>query len=373
MTQELTLNIEPKIIIEKIEDGITAGEKLTDEKIENSLNYELLSKKEKETIDKFCREIDVTDFEKVLVFGDYFQNNFLELSNNVLTNVNTPNISKVENLLTDLVNEIENVNTNIPDKMNFKGLKSIFFNAERQTEKIITRYSEAYVYVDEIERKLQTQKIKILKDITIFDTMYEKSLEYFKTISLYIIAGEKKIEELKSVDLSELPKVSEEITDKNNTYKSDDIINRFEKRIFNLKTLRTILVRIAIQIKLIKNSDSELVKEIQTSLKNNIPIWKKEIVITLGLDNSQNTVKIPESVIDTTDEIVNQEPIENTENSKKTIINVETLKQSNKNIIEIVNNVLDTYENTRTKRTTAERELLNIKQLLKDEIKMEKN
>lgn len=386
MSEALELKVEPKMASEKIEKEILTGEKVTDEKVENSLNYELLSKEEKDAIDDFCTKIDVTDSTQVLQFGAAAQNKISDFSDSVLNSVKTKNAGEVGELLTDLVVQVKNFDTDVPETMSPKGLKAIFFNAKKQIEKMIAKYDQVSHNVDKIEKQLETQKIRMLKDITIFDTMYDKNLEYFKEISLYIIAGEKKLEELRNVILPELQKKAAETGDQADAQKANDMvnmINRFEKKIYDLKTTRIISIQMAPQIRLIQNNDSELVEKIQSSLINTIPLWKNQIVIALGLANSKSALEVQKSVTDTTNEMLKknsemlkQGTIEIAEESEKAIVNVETLQQTNKDIIETLDKVLEIHENGRTKRIEAEKELVNIEKELKEkllEIKVKKD
>lgn len=386
MSEALELKVEPKMASEKIENEILTGEKVTDEKVENSLNYELLSKEEKDAIDEFCTKIDVTDSTQVLQFGAAAQNKISDFSDSVLNSVKTKNAGEVGELLTNLVVQVKNFDTDVPETMSPKGLKAIFFNAKKQIEKMIAKYDQVSHNVDKIEKQLETQKIRMLKDITIFDTMYDKNLEYFKEISLYIIAGEKKLDELRNVILPELKKKAEESGDQADAQKANDMvnmINRFEKKIYDLKTTRIISIQMAPQIRLIQNNDSELVEKIQSSLINTIPLWKNQIVIALGLANSKSALEVQKSVTDTTNEMLKknsemlkQGTIEIAEESEKAIVNVETLQQTNKDIIETLDKVLEIHENGRAKRIEAEKELVNIEKELKDkllEIKVKKD
>ena len=286
MSEALELKVEPKVASEKIEKEILTGEKVTDEKVENSLNYDLLTQEEKNAIDEFCSKIDVTDSTQVLQFGAAAQSKISDFSDNVLSSVKTKNAGEVGELLTDLVVQVKNFDTDVPESMNPKGLKSIFFSAKKQIEKMIAKYDQVSNNVDKIEKQLETQKIRMLKDITIFDTMYEKNLEYFKEISLYIIAGEKKLEELRNVVLPELQKKAAETGEQTDAQKANDMvnmINRFEKKIYDLKTTRIISIQMAPQIRLIQNNDSELVEKIQSSLINTIPLWKNQTSPSLRL------------------------------------------------------------------------------------------
>lgn len=378
MSEALELKVEPQMASEKIEKEILTGEKVTDEKVESSLNYQLLSKEEKDAIDEFCTKFDVTDSTQVLQFGASAQNKISDFSDSVLNSVKTKNAGEVGELLTDLVVQVKNFDTEVPESMSPKGLKAIFFNAKKQIEKMIAKYDQVSLNVDKIEKQLETQKIKMLKDITIFDTMYDKNLEYFKEISLYIIAGEKKLEELRNVILPELQKKATETGDQADAQKANDMvnmINRFEKKIYDLKTTRIISIQMAPQIRLIQNNDSELVEKIQSSLINTIPLWKNQIVISLGLANSKSALEVQKSVTDTTNEMLKknsemlkQGTIEIAEEAEKAIVNVETLQQTNKDIIETLDKVLEIHEKGREKRIEAEKELVNIEKELKDKL-----
>jgi uncharacterized protein YaaN involved in tellurite resistance len=225
----------------------------------------------------------------------------------------------------------------------------------------------------------------MLKDITIFDEMYEKNLEYFKELSLYIIAGEKKLQELKTVTLPELERIAKESGEQTDIQKVNDMsnmINRFEKKLYDLKTTRIISIQMAPQLRLIQNNDSELVEKIQSSLINTIPLWKNQIVIALGLTNAKQALNAQKEVTETTNEmlqknseLLKQGTIEVAQESEKAIVNVETLQKTNKDIIETLDRIVQIHEEGSAKRAAAEIELQNIEKELKDkllEIKVDK-
>ena len=241
------------LTIYKLEEEIMKGEKVTEEKIEDSLNYDLLSEAEKKAIDEFCEKIDVTDSTQVLQFGSSAQNKISEFSDSVLDSVKTKNAGEVGDLLSSLVVEVKNFDAGVPSTMNPKGLQGMFFNAKKQIQKIIAKYDDVENNIDKIEKQLETHKIKMLKDITIYDTMYEKNLDYFNEISLYIIAGEKKLKELKEVVLPELQAKAKETGEQVDAQKANDMINtinRFEKKLYDLKTTRIISIQMAPQVSL---------------------------------------------------------------------------------------------------------------------------
>lgn len=379
MSEALELKVDAnKDASKKIEKEILTGEKVTEEKVENSLRYDLLSQEEKNAIDDFCSKVDVTDSTQILQFGSAAQNKISAFSDNVLQSVKTKNTGEVGDLLSSLVVQVKDFDTDIPATMNPKGIQALFFNAKKQIEKMVAKFSKVETNIAKIEKQLETQKIKMLKDITIFDTMYDKNLEYFKELSLYIIAGEKKLEELKNVTLPELQKLAKESGEQADIQKVNDMINtidRFEKKIYDLKTTRIISIQMAPQIRLIQNNDSELVEKIQSSLINTIPLWKNQIVIALGLANSKSALNVQKAVTDTTNEMLQknsemlkQGTIEIAQESENAIVSVETLQKTNKDIIETLDKVLEIHATGREKRIAAEKELVNIEQELKNKM-----
>lgn len=194
----------------------------------------------------------------------------------------------------------------------------------------------------------------MLKDITIFDTMYEKNLEYFKELSLYIIAGEKKIEELRNVTLPELQKKAQESGEQLDAQKVNDMenmINRFEKKIYDLKTTRIISIQMAPQIRLLQNNEAELVEKIQGSLTNTIPLWKNQMVLALGINNAKQAIGAQKAVTDLTNsmlqknsEILKQGSIEIAEESERAIVDVATLQKTNKDIIDTLDQIIQIHE-----------------------------
>ena len=211
-----------------------------------------------------------------------------------------------------------------------------------------------------------------------FDEMYQKNLEYFKEISLYIIAGERKLEELRTKVLPELKKKAEETGEQIDVQKVQDMestINRFEKKLYDLKTTRIISIQMAPQIRLLQNNDAELVEKIQSSITNTIPLWKNQMVLALGINNAQRALKEQQAVTNITNEMLvknsetlKQGTIDIAKESERAIVDVETLKKTNKDLIETLNTVIKIHEEGRQKRAEAEVELQSIEKELKDKI-----
>lgn len=385
-SESLELKIEG-IDNKKIEDEVLAegAEKVTEEKVEKSLNYDLLTDAEKRAIDEFCGKLDITDTTQILQYGSSAQSNISKFSDDVLQDVKTRSTGEVGDLLAELVSNIKEFDGSVPDSLNAKGIYGLFFSAKKQIEKIIAKYNKVEVNIDKIEKQLEGHKLQMLKDITIFDEMYEKNLEYFKELSLYIIAGEKKLQELKTVTLPELERIAKESGEQTDIQKVNDMsnmINRFEKKLYDLKTTRIISIQMAPQLRLIQNNDSELVEKIQSSLINTIPLWKNQIVIALGLTNAKQALNAQKEVTQTTNEmlqknseLLKQGTIEVAQESEKAIVNVETLQKTNKDIIETLDRIVQIHEEGSAKRAAAEIELQNIEKELKDkllEIKVDK-
>ena len=350
--------------------------KITDAKIEKSLNYDELSEEEKKAIEEFNNKIDVSDAAQVLQFGSAAQNKISEFSDSILENVKTKNTGEVGDLLADLVSQIKSFDNDISGSD--KGLAKIFSNAKRQLDKIIAKYSKIEGNIDSIENGLEKDKLQMLKDITIFDTMYEKNLDYFKEISLYIIAGERKLEELRTIELPKLQaqaQASGEQMDAQKVADMENTINRFEKKIYDLKTTRLISIQMAPQIRLLQNNEAELVEKIQSSITNTIPLWKNQIVLALGINNAKKALKNEQAVSKLTNEMLKknsetlkQGSIDIAEESEKAIIDIETLQKTNQDLIETIDTVIEIHKNGRIKRQEAEKELESLEKELKQKM-----
>ena len=369
----LELKLEGSKAEKKVEGLVNSGEKVTEEKIEESLNYDLLSDEEKKAIDDFVQKIDVSDSTQILQFGAASQAKISEFSDSVLEDVKTKNTGVAGDLLAELVAQIKSFDGDVTAEP--KGLGKLFTNAKKQFDKIIAKYSKIEKNIDVIERDLEKDKIKMLKDVALFDTMYEKNLTFFKEISLYIIAGEKKVEELRTVVLPELKKKAEESGEQIDVQKVNDMentINRFEKKLYDLKTTRVISIQMAPQIRLLQNNEAELVEKIQSSITNTIPLWKNQMVLALGITNAKSALKNQQAVSNLTNEMLKknsetlkQGSIDIAKESERAIVDIETLKKTNADIIETLDAVIEIHKNGRAQRQEAEKELQEIEKELK--------
>lgn len=380
----LELKVQEEVKKEAVDNIVKESNgKVTNEKIESSLNYDSLTSDEKEAIDEFNKKIDISDSTQVLQYGAKAQTKISQFSDSVLDGVKTKSVGEVGDALANLVGQIKSFDADIAGIENKKGLAKLFHNVKKELNVIVAKYSKIETNVDGIEKELEKHKLQMLKDIAIFDTMYDKNLEYFKEISLYIIAGERKLEELKNVVLPQLVEKAKESGEQLDAQKVQDLentINRFEKKIYDLKTTRIISIQMAPQIRLLQNNDAELVEKIQSSITNTIPLWKNQIVLALGINNAKQALGAQKAVTDLTNdmlkknsEMLKQGSIEIAEESERAIVDVETLQKTNRDIIETLDKVIEIHENGRIKRQEAEVELQNIEKELKDkmvEIKM---
>ena len=380
--ENLELKVEKEVKEEEVKEILEQKGEVTNEKIENSLNYDSLTAEEKSAIEEFNKKIDVTDSTQVLQYGAKAQSKISQFSDSVLEGVKTRSTGEVGDLLANLVGEIKSFDSDIAgDNKSFLG--KLFNNAKKQVDTWIAKYSKIETNIDGIEKQLENHRLQMLKDIAIFDTMYEKNLEYFKEISLYIIAGEKKLEELRNVELPKLRAQAQESGEQLDAQKVQDMentINRFEKKIYDLKTTRIISIQMAPQIRLLQNNEAELVEKIQGSITNTIPLWKNQIVLALGINNAKQALGAQKAVTNLTNdmlkknsEILKQGSIEIAEESERAIVDVETLQKTNRDIIETLDKVIEIHETGRAKRQEAEVELQNIEKELKEkmiEIKM---
>ena len=370
----LELKVEKKIDEKSIE-GLVNSEEITDNKIEKSLNYDELSKEEKEAIEKFNEEFDANDSTQILQFGAAAQEKISKFSDSILEDVKTRNAGEVGDLLANLVSQIKSFDKDVSGVAKKNFIEKIFNSTKKEFDYIVAKYSKIEKNIDTIEGGLEKDKLQMLKDITIFDTMYEKNLEYFKEISLYIIAGERKLAELREVELPKLKEQAEKTGDQLDVQKVNDmeaLINRFEKKIYDLKTTRIISIQMAPQIRLLQNNEAELVEKIQSSITNTIPLWKNQMVLALGISNAKKALKSQQAVSELTNEMLTknsetlkQGSIDIARESERAIVDIETLQKTNQDIIETLDEVIKIHEEGRNKRAEAEKTLEEIEKELK--------
>ena len=369
MNNKLELNITEDL--DKIKNEIAGTTTVSETQVEESLDYDKLTDQEKTAIDEFVEKIDEKDTNMIISFGAPAQTKISKFSDEVLNNIKTKKLGAVGDLLADLAGEIKSFDGGIDVNMK----PSLFNSIKKQIKRLMARYSKVETNINKIERELEGHKVQMMKDIAIFDQMYEKNIEYFKELSLYIIAGNKKLGQLKTEVLPALHQKAEETSEQNDAQAYNDminIVNRFEKKLYDLKTTRIISIQMAPQIRLIQNNDTELVDKIQSSLTNTIPLWKNQMIIALGLANANKALEAQEKVTNLTNEmlvknseLLKQGTVKIAKESERGIVDLETVKKTNQDLMDTIDSLIKIHEEGSQKRAEAEGELNKIEGELK--------
>lgn len=336
---------------------------------------EELSPEQKARVEEVKNSIDLMDSQAALQYGVGAQRNISSFSDNILTQVRSKDSGYVGELMSDLVLKVKEVDVDGLDE-SFWDKIPFLKNASRAVKKFMQRYEKLEVQIDRIEQQLDQARMQMLKDITMFDGLYEKNLEYFRELQIYIAAGEEKLKELQEITL---PQLHAEATAKGDAMSAqvvrdfEDTVNRFEKKIHDLKLSKTVAIQTAPQIRLIQNNDKMLVDKIQTAILSTIPLWKSQIVIALGLHRQESVLKMQRSVSDATNtlltknaELLRQNSTEVARESERGIVDLQTLKKVNADLISTIEETIKIQQEGRAARQNAETELLSIEQKLKE-------
>jgi len=358
--------VKSEIILLERKDPIIRAEEL-----------EKLTDEEKKMVEEFSRQIDLKDNKQVLLYGAAAQKHIADFSDSALQSVRAKDTGEVGTMLTSLVVQLKNFNSDSGEDSK-KGVKGLFRKGKQSLDKIKSSYSSVETNVDSIAKELKGHQGKLLKDVAMLDKMYEMNKGYFKELTLYIAAGDKKLTETRATELQELrekAKASGEALDAQAVHDMENLCDRFEKKLFDLKLTRQVSLQMAPQIRMIQNNDTMLVEKIQSSLVNTIPLWKSQIVMALGLSNSQNAMKAQREVTDLTNQMLKKNAemlktgtIEIAKEAERGIIDMETLKYTNQTLISTFDEVLRIQEDGRNKRVQAEGELRQIEGELKNKL-----
>ena len=336
-----------------------------------------LSEEEKKVIDDFSKQIDLTNSNQILLYGASAQKKIANFSDSALEKVRTKDTGEVGNMLSDLVVQIRNFNNDTTEDKK-GGIKGFFNKGKQSIDKMKSSYNSVERNVDSIAKSLKDHQGKLLKDIAMLDKMYDMNKEYFKELTLYIAAGDKKLAETRATvlrDLQEKAKKSGDTLDAQSVNDMMNLCDRFEKKLHDLKLTRTVSLQMAPQIRMLQNNDTTLVEKIQSSIVNSIPLWKNQIVLALGISNSQNAMKAQREVTDLTNQMLRKNSemlkmgtVETAREAERGIIDIETLKYTNQQLIATFDEVLKIQEDGRTKRQQAEGELKLIEGELKNKL-----
>ena len=334
---------------------------------------ESLSPEELAMVEQFAAKIDVTDPNIVLNYGVGAQQKVANFSDNALANVQTKDLGEVGDMISDLVGELREFDAE--EKSGFFGL---FKSKGSKISQFRAKYEKADVNIEKITSALESHQVRLMKDVAILDQLYEVNLTNFKELSMYILAGKKRLEEVRSgelVQLTEKAKRSNLPEDVQAAKDLNDKLERFEKKISDLELTRAISIQMAPQIRLIQNNNSIMSEKIQTTIVNTIPLWKSQMVIALGLTHSQQALKAQQQVTDITNELLKKNAemlkvstIETAKAAERGIVDIETLRQTNETLISTLDEVVQIQNEGRAKRKEAEAELGRIENQLKQKL-----
>jgi len=332
-----------------------------------------LSPEEQKMVDDFALQIDLTNSNVILQYGAGVQKKMADFSENTLNNVKTKDLGEVGKLLTGVVTELKNF-----DEEETKGL---FGKLKKQSNRINTmraKYDKAEVNIAKITNVMEGHQVTLMKDIAMLDKMYELNLNYFKELSMYILAGKKKLADVKANDLAQAMQLAQTTgrpEDAQAARDLDGLCNRFEKKIHDLELTKTIAMQTAPQIRLIQGNNTVLVEKIQSTLVNTIPLWKSQMVLALGVEHSSQAATAQRQVTDMTNELLKKNAqtlktatIETAKESERGIVDMETLKVTNEALISTLDEVLKIQQDGRVKRQEAEEEIRRIEGELKGKL-----
>lgn len=333
-----------------------------------------LTEDEKRQIDEFAKQIDLTNSNLILQYGAGAQKNIADFSEKTLESVQSKDLGEIGNLLSSVVNELKNFNID----ENENGIKKFFKKSSNKLTSIKTKYSSIESNVDAIIKTLDNHQIQLLKDIAVLDQMYDLNESYYKELSMYILAGSKKLEESYN---KELPKLMEKAKNSNlptDAQKIQDFqssLNRFDKKLHDLDLTRTISLQMAPQIRMVQSSNTVMVEKIQSTIVNTIPLWKSQMVISLGASHSLQAAKTQKEVTDFTNDLLRQNAdalnmatVESAKASERSIVDIDTIKHTNEQLISALREVKQIQKDGMEQRKLASSELIKIEKELKESL-----
>ena len=333
----------------------------------------VLSPQEQKMVDDFAQKIDLENTNQILQFGAGTQKKMADFSDAALANVQTQDLGEVGELLAGVVSELKNF-----DAEEEKGLFGFFKKQSNKLETMKSRYAKAEVNVVKITEALEEHQMRLMKDSAVLDKMYEQNLAYFKELSMYILAGKKKLETVRGGQLRELQEKALRIGLPEDAQAASDLDSkcaRFEKKLHDLELTRTISMQTAPQIRMIQNNDTTMIEKIQTTIVNTIPLWKSQMVLALGIAHSGQAAQAQRQVTDLTNDLLRKNAetlhmasVETARESERGIVDIETLKKTNAELIQTLDDVMKIQEEGREKRLAAEEDMRRMENDLKEKL-----
>ncbi|MCI9142761.1 MAG: toxic anion resistance protein [Lachnospiraceae bacterium] len=333
----------------------------------------VLTPEEQKMVNDFAAQIDITNTQLVMQYGAGSQKKIADFSENALNNVRTKDMGEIGQMLAGVVSELKDFN-----EEEEKGFLGFFKKSTNKLDNLKIKYDKAESNINRICKVMEDHQITLLKDAAMLDKMYELNLNYFKELSMYILAGKQKLEQARTVELPKLLAKAEQSGLPEDTQAANDyasMCERFEKKIYDLELTRTISMQMAPQIRLIQSNDTAMSEKIQSTLVNTIPLWKSQMVIAIGLNHSTEAARAQKEVTDMTNSLLKKNAetlkiatIETAKESERGIVDIETLTATNKTLISTLDEVLKIQEDGRAKRKSAEQELVRIEDEMRQKL-----
>lgn len=334
----------------------------------------ILTAEEQQAVAEFAKQIDVTNANQVLMYGAGAQKNIADFSENALNNVRTKDLGEVGEALSSLVVELKNLDFDTTEEK--KGFFSgLFKKGKNQIDELKAQYSKAEGNVDRISEMLEQHQVALLKDVAMLDEMYNLNLQYYKELTMYIMAGRQKLEQVRAGELEELRKKAAASGTTEDAQAYNDMVNmcdRFEKKLHDLELSRMVSIQMGPQTRLLQNNDAMMIEKIQSSLVNTIPLWKSQMVLALGMENARKATAAQSAVSEMTNELLKknaemlkQGSVDIAREAERSIIDIETLQHTNEQLISTLDEVMQIQKEGAQKRQEAETELRRIESELK--------
>lgn len=335
------------------------------------LDDSMLSEAEKKAVEDFSKKIDIMDSNLVLQYGAAAQKNVAGFSENALASVRTKDLGEVGKSLSELVVELKGFG----EEEEKKGFFGKFKKAGNKLETMKAQYAKVESNVDKIARELEQHQVTLLKDVAMFDQMYELNLKYYKELTMYILAGKKKLEDVRASELPALKAKAEQTGAQEDAQRYNDMVqmcDRFEKKLHDLELTRMISIQMGPQTRLLQNNDTLMVEKIQSSLVNTIPLWKSQMVLALGMEHGRQATAAQSAVTEMTNELLKKNAdmlkmgtIQTAKEAERSVVDIETLQHTNQQLIDTLDEVLNIQREGAQKRREAEVELGKIEGELK--------
>ena len=364
-----TLTLDPFQTAEEKQEPAVVEEK----KEEVIAEENVLSEEERQMAEKFAEQIDLTNSNMILQYGAGTQKKMADFSESALENVRTKDLGEVGNLLSGVVKELQSF-----DEEEEKGFLGIFKKSSNKLTAMKTKYAKAETNVNQICKVLESHQVQLMKDVALLDKMYELNLTYYKELTMYIVAGKKKLNEVRNGELQDLLQKAQTTglaEDAQAAKDLDSMCNRFEKKLHDLELTRQISMQTAPQIRLVQGNDTLMVEKIQSTIVNTIPLWKSQMVLGLGVEHSAQAAAAQREVTNMTNELLKKNAeklkmatIDTVKESERGIVDIETLKQTNESLISTLDEVMHIQQEGREKRKAAEQEMQKLELDLKQKL-----